>query len=216
MVTKTDNHDVRAKLELRRYFLRTYHLDPPDVLDCCQGGGVLWKQLRKEFEVRSYWGVDVKRKKGRLKLDSVRILQQPGWPQNVVDVDTYGSPWKHWMAMLPNVTQPITVFLTIGKGRQQQTILDKICLKAVGITEELYSRLPPTLRREYIFGEMAISALLTSGCDNVIMREVSEIVGHSGYARYIGVRLEPKNGDDRNVTSVATSHTRSEKETEHV
>ena len=45
---RTDNSDPRAKLELRRYFLRKYHPDdPPDVLDCCEGEGLLWRRLRR-------------------------------------------------------------------------------------------------------------------------------------------------------------------------
>lgn len=107
MSIKTDNKDPAAKLELRRHFLRTYHArGPVHVLDCCQATGFLWRTLRAEFAVTSYWGLDLKPKKGRLQLDSVRVLQQRGWNQNVVDVDTYGSPWKHWAALLPNITQP--------------------------------------------------------------------------------------------------------------
>lgn len=104
---KTDNTNLPAKLDLRRRFLRKYHAeDPANVLDCCQGDGVIWKTLRREFTIAGYWGVDTKRKPGRLRLDSSRILAQAGWLQNVVDIDTYGSPWRHWLAMLPNVKRP--------------------------------------------------------------------------------------------------------------
>lgn len=183
MVTKIDNHDPRAKLELRRHFLRKYHADdPPHVLDCCQGGGVLWKQLRQEFPVASYWGVDLKPKKGRLKLDSVRILQQPGWPQNVVDVDTYGAPWKHWSALLPNISRPTTVFLTIGLWQMgtDSTILDAIGLGGMHI--------PPGISVK--LHNFALSHLITMGCDDIIIIEVVEAVS-TGNARYLAVRLEP-------------------------
>jgi hypothetical protein len=70
--------------------------------------------LREEFELSSYLGLDVKPKAGRLKIDSARFLAQAGWSQNVVDVDTYGSPWRHWVAMLPRIARPTTAFLTIG------------------------------------------------------------------------------------------------------
>jgi hypothetical protein len=90
---KTDNHNPKAKLLLRRHFLDKYHADGnADVLDCCQAGGLLWKEIRKTHQIARYWGVDLKPKKGRLKIDSVRILQQSGWPQNVIDIDTYGEP----------------------------------------------------------------------------------------------------------------------------
>src|SRR6266576_3131176 len=129
---KTDNTSPAAKLELRRYFLRAYHAtEPIHVLDCCQATGFLWRTLRKEFPLASYWGLDLKPKKGRLKLDSVRVLAQPGWPQNVVDVDTYGSPWKHWTALLPHVTKPLTVFLTIGHAHRLG--IDSVTLETLGL-----------------------------------------------------------------------------------
>lgn len=68
MATKTDNHNPAAKLALRRHFLRKYHaVGEIRVIDCCQGSAKLWTQLRKEFEIKSYWGVDVKPKAGRLR-----------------------------------------------------------------------------------------------------------------------------------------------------
>ena len=86
---KTDNSNTKAKLELRRYMLRKYNADEPaHVMDCCQGGGRLWRTLRNEFQVASYWGIDVKRKAGRIKVDSSRILAQPGGRANVVDIGT--------------------------------------------------------------------------------------------------------------------------------
>jgi hypothetical protein len=192
MSTKTDNHKPRAKLELRRYFLRRYHADrPPDVLDCCQGGGVLWRKLREEFPVASYWGLDLKPKKGRLKLDSVRVLQQPGWPQNVVDVDTYGSPWKHWEAMLPNVTRPVTVFLTAAwviSAKFQQ--YDRAAINAVGIPERIAKLAPKSLLAGVT--RSAASWLLTSCCVyGLMLIEAVEAVS-DGNARYLAVRLEPR------------------------
>jgi hypothetical protein len=56
----------------------------------------------------------VKPKKGRLKIDSRRVVCQEGLRANVIDIDTYGMPWDHWCGLLPNVSEPTTVFLTIG------------------------------------------------------------------------------------------------------
>jgi hypothetical protein len=184
MATKKDNHNPRAKLELRRYFLRKYHDDgqPIHVLDCCQGSGVLWGTLRAEFPVASYWGVDLKPKKGRIKLDSVRVLQQPGWPQNVVDVDTYGSPWKHWAAILGNLLRPITVFLTIG---QWQMGTDRLILSALGLGR---LKVPPGIAIK-LHG-LGLQYLL--GQAGAWIVEAIEAIS-DGSARYIGLRLEPTN-----------------------
>ncbi len=181
---KTDNADPAAKLELRRHFLRKYHADrPPDVLDCCQGDGFLWRQLRQEFPVSTYWGVDIKARKGRLKLDSVRILSQPGWPQNVIDVDTYGSPWKHFEALIPRISRPTTVFLTID---QWQMGTDGAILRALGLGG---LTVPPGIAVK--LHDLALSYLLTRGCDsNIIIIDAVEAVS-IGTARYIGLRIEP-------------------------
>src|SRR5262245_58061129 len=116
---KTDNGNIRAKLELRRYFLHKYHTDgQARVLDCCQGRAMLWRQLAGEFELGSYWSLDLKPNRGRLKLDSTRLLEQPGWEFDVIDVDTYGLPWTHYEGILRNLSQPaVTVFLTLGSVR---------------------------------------------------------------------------------------------------
>lgn len=130
-MAKTDNSNLQAKLDLWKYFLRKYGSAAPiRVLDCCQGSGVIWNRLAAEFSIESYWGVDLKPKAGRLKIRSERILAQAGWTENVIDIDTYGSPWKHWESLLPNVRQAVTVFLTIG---QWQMGTDKIILERLGI-----------------------------------------------------------------------------------
>ena len=184
---KTDNHNPVAKLELRRHFLKKYHADaPPDVLDCCQGSAVLWNQLRSEFLIASYWGIDQKPKKGRLKLDSVRVLAQPGWPQNVVDADTYGSPWKHWEAMLPNVVKPVTVFLTVGMisigGSPLSSEIRRILMLGNLVIPNAIAASLTRIALPYCL------ALATTGGLRIV--EAVEAVS-DGNARYFGVRLEP-------------------------
>lgn len=186
MTTKTDNGDLAAKLALRRYFLKKYHGGPEGarVFDCCQGSGVIWSRLRAEFPVASYWGVDVKEKKGRLRLDSVRVIGQPGWTENVIDVDTYGSPWKHWMALLPHVARPVTVFLTIG---QWQMGTDLEILRALGV-EGL--GIPPGIAVK--LHERAFSYLLARAFEyDINFIDAKEVVSF-GNARYVGVRIAPK------------------------
>jgi hypothetical protein len=186
-MVKTDNHNPKAKLDLRRYFLNKYHSDDmPSVFDCCQGSAVMWSQLQKEFSVGSYWGVDLKPKKGRLKIDSVRILQQPGWSFDVIDVDTYGSPWRHWLAILPNLTKSTTIFLTIGstmfKGSTDSSLLSSIgCVFS-------RARLPESMHGK--LSEFGTSYILANVSNFAKITEAVEAVS-TGNARYIGVRLEP-------------------------
>jgi len=210
MAKKTDNHNPEAKLKLRRYFLEKYHADgSARVFDCCQGGGVMWSTIRRTHPVASYWGVDVKPKKGRLKIDSIRVLQQ-GVSQNVIDIDTYGSPWKHWLAMLPKVTQPVTVFLTIG-STMMKGATDSAVMAALGcvfttltLPESFYGKLD----------EIGVNYALARGCGFATITEAVE-VSSTGNARYIGVRLEPKN-DGQQLQAADRQHTSVEKELKHV
>jgi len=185
---KTDNHSLDGKLELRRYFLRKYHAPASmNVLDCCQANGRIWRALRREFPTENYWGVDLKPKKGRIKVDSVRILDQPGWEHNVVDVDVYGSPWKHWFALLRNCKHHVTVFLTIGMVKVGGGNYDRALLPVLGIHLQRL-KIPNSLGARLT--DMAIGHALgfciSQGFKPV---EALEAVG-TGSARYIGIRLE--------------------------
>ena len=213
--SKTDNQDPRAKLALRRYFLAKYHADGPrHVLDCCQGGGVLWKRLLAEYPADSYWGLDLKQKKGRLKIDSSRILAQSGWPQNIVDIDTYGSPWKHYRAMLPNISQPTTVFVTVGQ--KVTGIVGKLSKEAIGAIglKELYTQLPPAFHVK--LAVLCCSTILFSTAKyGIMVVEAMETISGRN-ARYIGLRLSPKTNGHGGVTRGRSEHTQAEKEPEHV
>ena len=178
-----DNGDLGAKLKLRKYFLEKYHVrTPPRVFDCCQGEGKIWSTLREEFQTAEYWGVDKKPKKGRLNIDSLRVLGQTGWEADVVDIDTYGSPWKHWVAMLPNIRGPLTVFLTVGQWLMGT---DRAMLDALGVGS---LNLPPGLAVK--LHDTGINCLLAKAHDFSL--ELTEIQGcrsRFSHGRYIGVRI---------------------------
>ena len=189
MGTKTDNHSPGAKLALRRHFLGRYHGDgQARVLDCCQGSARLWTVLRAEAPILSYWGMDVKPRKGRLKLDSVRYLAQAGWPENVIDIDTYGSPWKHWAALLPNVSGPVTVFLTIGAIMFRGAV-DGAALDAMGL------RLKSLRLPEAFCGKLSVFSLpyclALASRHGLEITEATEALS-DGNARYFGVRIQPR------------------------
>lgn len=184
---KTDNARLGDKLELRSYFLSKYHEAPPRVFDACQGSGTLWSHLRQRHEVASYWGVDVKPKKGRLKIDSARVLEQPGWSFDVVDIDTYGAPWRHWDAVLEHLPGPCTVFLTAG-ATMFRGGTDTAAAVTLGLGPIL-SILPETF-----FGfltETALSyCLAKSYISGVRIVECREAPANQR-TRYLGIRLEP-------------------------
>lgn len=186
--SKTDNHNPKAKLDLRRYFLNKYHAsEPPRVFDCCQGGGVMWGTLQEEFLVANYWGVDLKQKKGRLKIDSIRILQQ-GIGEDVIDIDTYGSPWKHWFAVIANFKNATTVFLTIGN---QNTTAMSPGSHGDKLIESFPPSTPDFLKAKYLRENDVILGLAKASQFATITEAIEAV--STGNARYIGVRLEPIN-----------------------
>lgn len=190
---KTDNDRLPAKLELRRHFLRAFHRDkPPVVFEACQGSGVLWKTLREEFTLARLWGCDLKPRPGRLKMDSSRIVGQQGFRADVVDVDTYGNPWEHWLNLLPNLTAPCTVFLTFGMLKKigDGTVPSLVQRHAVGLIFKDFD-CPPSLLaaqsvRKHIL-EALLAAPLSRGLEIVEAREAPP--GRS--ARYFGLHIRP-------------------------
>ena len=184
----TDNDNLAAKLELRRHFLKTYHADgKARVFDCCQGSAVIWTKLRSEHPIASYWGVDMKPKAGRLKIDSVRVLEQPGWREDVIDVDTYGAPWKHWLAILRNAKGPTTVFLTLGQhgAGGGMTAMQNV----VRDTLALPPSTPPMLAAKVAY--LATDRMLAKALPRWRIEECLE-APPGERARYIGVRISPE------------------------
>jgi hypothetical protein len=190
--TKTDNHNPASKLLLRQHFLAKYHGEkPPRVLDCFQGSGLLWLKLSREFPLGSYWGVDLKPKKGRLKIDSSRILEQHGWEADVVDLDAYGSPWTHWRHLVRTFSgESVTVFLTIGMVKVGGGNFDRSVLDLTGCKfREL--KLPKGLgvRLSDNAVAFAMADAVAAGLEPVEVQEAFP----SARARYLGVHLRRKN-----------------------
>jgi hypothetical protein len=184
---KTDNANLASKLELRRHMLRRHHADGDiRVFDCCQGSGVLWGKLRTEFPVTSYWGVDVKPKRGRLKIDSRRVVCQPGLRSNVIDIDTYGMPWDHWVGLLPTIAEPTTVFLTVGLVTMGGgSPLSKTIRQSLGIPDGW--PLSPAFTDELVHMSVQRFLAMTAGDWRVTDAWESTPGRH---ARYVGVRVD--------------------------
>lgn len=130
----------------------------------------------------------MKKKKGRLKIDSRRILEQPGWTDNVIDIDTYGSPWNHWDGVLRHAPGPTTVFLTIGQVATGTVgSLSNAALEALGLGP-LAKQLPKAFHVKLSDASVRYSLARAHDAGKRIVEAV-ESVSH-GNARYIGVRLE--------------------------
>jgi hypothetical protein len=128
-------------------------------------------------------------KKGRLQIDSARILDQPGWTQNVIDLDAYGSPWKHWFALLRHGVQDLSVFLTIGMVKMGGGNLDRALYPVLGLN---FTRLQVPNSLAAKMHTLSIDAALAFALHRWEVVEAREAKNAGGNCRYIGVRLTPR------------------------
>jgi hypothetical protein len=141
--------------------------------------------LLKEYSP-AYLGVDVKEKKGRLRIDSEKILAQPGWNYDVIDIDTYGSPWGHWENALRFSGHDLTIFLTIGMVKVGGGQTSNEVMRWLGF-DAFSPKIPSSLASK-------CSALAIPYCLARALRHNFQIVEalsaeRSKSAEYIGVRL---------------------------
>jgi hypothetical protein len=180
---KTDNHNAAAKLELRRYFLKK--LRPGfSVLDAFSGEReAIWTQLRGEFYVGGYLALDIKPKKNRLKIDSLKYLRGQKWNHDVIDLDAYGSPWDCWAEVLKR-GKACTVFLTVGAvGMSAQS---HKALGMAGIPKNTPTGIHSQIKDEVT--SYCVAAITKYG---MVSKECKEALNPGGNARYIGIQIEP-------------------------
>lgn len=191
---KTDNHNITAKVDLRMHFLKKYHpIGTARVLDCCMGSGQIWNRLRTEWTLAEYVGLDLKHKKGRLKIDSSRYLEAGGWEHDCIDIDTYGSPWKHWINVLKFAQIPCTVFLTVGRGGPLGVRLSNIEIDSMGIIMPTIKKLGGGITHN--LSDLSIRSCLALCLKTFYVVEAIEAI-NEGNARYFGIRLEVRNGSN--------------------
>lgn len=187
---KTDNGNLIAKIVLREYFLDRYHAGKETtVLDCCEGDGVIWGRLSDGRDCRRF-GLDLKPSPGRLRMDSRRFLLSGNVAYDVVDIDTYGSPWGHWTNLLPRVMRPMTVFLTCGLvqifgGNVEDVVRRRMGLvfPSLHVPASLINRLNPIIPERMIG---------LAWLHNLRIIEAVEALSERRTVRYFGIRLEPR------------------------
>jgi hypothetical protein len=184
--TKRNNSNLGIKLRLREHFLDRYHADKsPIIFDACCADSVLWNTLKKRYKFK-YWGVDKRRLSSDiLKIDSTRILSMDGWDFDIIDIDTWGSPFSQWFQILPRITKPITVFLTIG-STMHHGCATKEMMPAAGLGE-LTRYMPESfgLSLSPHLIDVALGRIYSHG-----LKAVECLQGKSGNMTYVGIRME--------------------------
>jgi len=191
--TKTDNASLPEKLAIRRRVLDALGDEQLDVLDCCQGSGVLWANLRREYRVGRYTGLDVKPKPGRLKVDSERVVGRMSPSYNVIDIDTYGSPIWHWLNLLPKLTRRTAVFLTWGR-RGGQTGAPKPLIRIIFGRETVHPKAPHTLI-DKVVNRLGTPVALSAAFGYNVTYEFGPVrIARATGTEYIGAIIKPAPG----------------------
>ncbi len=144
--SKKQKSDVDIKVQLRKTLLKDFSKNYAiNVLDCCAGHQLVWKALRKDFEVESYLPLDIQNIQGVTRADSVRWIRDVGLgAANVVDVDTFGEPWVHYDAILSAEwgQKDILVFLTLVHGLGEVGGISNMALKMSGMKTTWQKHVP--------------------------------------------------------------------------
>ena len=115
---KTDNRRLDLKIQLRRMVLDQARLGELRVLDLCAGEGLVWRTMKRFVKLADYVPVDISpRLPGTLHGDVMedRFLSAFDLTHyTVIDIDTYGEPWKPWRHIYERLTRATAVFLTHG------------------------------------------------------------------------------------------------------
>jgi len=190
-----DNSSLTTKLAIRKYMLDKWSQEPIRVLDCCAGKREIWTALQKDYDVKEYLAADVKATRGNLRVDSRRLVADKDVCSrfDVIDVDTYGSPWTHWESIIKNCGQDVTVFLTMGRSGGQKAV-DGAALEMLGLNG---LDVPAGIR--WRLADLCVSYCLTKCYDyGIILKEAVETRSPgSGGANYYGIRLRRrKNGSN--------------------
>ena len=186
--TQTDNKFLGTKLLLRRHFLEKYHRGGASVFDACCGDQKIWSTLRRDYKV-SYFGADWK--KTKLRVNSARLCEDPAYAQfDIVDIDTYGSPWAHFFNLLPNVKKPITIFLTVGKrGAFSRMRLPQVVCEVIGLGG--IKNIPIAILQNINAEHGTDYALLHAQDFDLVYEEIKEAFPCTN-ARHLGLRLKPR------------------------
>ena len=185
---KLDNTALKAKVALRAHFLERFHREnPPAVFDCCQGEGLIWNELRERFTLGEYFGVDMKKSRGRLAINSVKLLQDSS--ADVVDVDVYGSPWKHYFSFVSSTPRPCSLFLTFGHGGGNGYV-DHAYRTLLGLGEVL---IPDAVLGAFGYGNLGIRLGLESAYEKGWAITYGMKANTKGPNTYLGLRFEPLN-----------------------
>lgn len=184
---KTDNHNLPAKLALRRRLLagaEAFLGGPLHVLDCFGGTEAIWTVLKAEFPVAEYLSLDIKARRGRLKVDSARFVAERQERFNVVDLDAYGMPWEHFASVL-RWGRPLIVFLTVGL--KFNTALSDQALQLAGLPTDI----PPVMRMKPLHDYVTEACLAAPFDHGFEVAEAFEALNPGGSARYYGLAIRP-------------------------
>lgn len=162
MKKATENSNLPLKLSLRQKLLDISGFEEYKVIDCCTAKGMIWNNLKKKYKVTSYLPFDTNPQlPGTIRMDSIKALNQIDIAKyNVIDIDTFGEPWKHYEIALNKLKSDTIIYLTIGINKVCGGSISNKAKEMMGIPLDWHIPMNDKLAKKHI------SFLLTMGCEN--------------------------------------------------
>jgi hypothetical protein len=134
---QTDNSEYSIKYKLRKDLLK----DGYTVLDCFHGNGVLYNNLKKEFNIKVF-GIEKEKGKGTgLHGDNIKFLKNLDLSKyDIIDLDAYGIPFFQLEEIFNNKTLKKNSIVIYTMIQTMQGSVHKKMLDYYGINNKMYNK----------------------------------------------------------------------------
>jgi tRNA G26 N,N-dimethylase Trm1 len=124
---KTDNHYLSEKIQLREEVISL--VKNPKILECFSGKGVLYQNIKKDYQITRIEIEKGKNKNVHLQGDSYKYLIGMDLKKyNIIDLDAYGIPYKYIEHIVKSNFKGYVIVTAIqsGMGKMPEGLLKKL------------------------------------------------------------------------------------------
>lgn len=134
-----DNSHKEVKLEMRRESVK----DGDTILDCCHGEGFLWGEIGQGKDI-SVIGIEHEKGRGRGAIHGEAEKVIPGLDLSryqMIDVDTYGSPYQIIKCIFKNKTLAPGTVIFYTFIQTHMGLVSQESLRAIGLSKEMTKKI---------------------------------------------------------------------------
>jgi len=184
---KVDNAFLCTKVNLRRNVIKKhFNKSSFNILNCCAAKNKVWRSL-DEFYNTSIIHLDLNPQfDGVIKCDANDYVQNNDLSKfDIIDIDTYGSPWDIFFNSIKSCTGTTVFFLTWGRTEKNLFNVPNIIKQTFNFPKSSKKGRNPLCK----YMEKNITSLLVRGYENgIFIKDVYEGFPQ-GNARYFGLTV---------------------------